>query len=160
MVADGFDQYKNSWIPFFKKTHKYDGYALLASMTFENLKNAGDSLGISIDLPNGSGSDYSSFGFANLGETLLPLSSFTDGTTQEVTFDASWLCSSYPKDATKTTGYCYHFAPKKSSDSGPNYRWTAGDTIHPLGWSNVSGQFSVWDLTEGTGSTLMNALTL
>jgi hypothetical protein len=38
-------------------------------MTFDNLKNAGDSLGISIDLPNGSGSDYSAFGFVNLGET-------------------------------------------------------------------------------------------
>ena len=129
-------------------------------MTFDNLKNAGDSLGISIDLPNGSGSDYSAFGFVNLGETQFPISTFTDGTTGEVTVDAAWLCSSYPKDDAKTTGYCYHFMPKKSSKSGPNYRWTAGDTIHPLGWSNVSGQFFVWDLTNGTGTTLMNAVTL
>ena len=53
----------------------------MASMTFDNLANEGDSLGISVDLPNGSGSDYSAFGFVNTNETYFPVSLFTDGTT-------------------------------------------------------------------------------
>ena len=50
--------------------------------------------------------------------------------------------------------------PEKSSASGPNYRWEAGDVIHPLGWSNISGNFAVWNLTDDTGTSLMNAVTL
>ena len=63
IVEAGFVEYKNSWVPFFRKTHKYDGYALLVSLDFEDLKNDGDSLGMSIQLPNGSGKDASGFGF-------------------------------------------------------------------------------------------------
>ena len=129
-------------------------------MTFDNLVNEGDSLGIAIDLPNGSCSDYSAFGFVHTNETYFPVSTFTDGTTQETSLDYAWLCSSYPKEDSKTLGYCYHFMPEKSSKSGPNYRWTANDIIYPVGWSNISGSFSVWDLTNGTGVTLMNAVTL
>ena len=50
--------------------------------------------------------------------------------------------------------------PEKSSKYGPNYRWTANDIIYPMGWSYISGSFSVFDLTNGTGVTLMNAVTL
>ena len=50
--------------------------------------------------------------------------------------------------------------PEKSRKSGPNYRWTGNDIIYPVGWSNISGSFSVWDLTNGTGVMLMNAVTL
>ena len=50
--------------------------------------------------------------------------------------------------------------PEKSSKSGSNYRWTANDTIYPWGWSNISGSFKVWDLTNNTGVELLNAATL
>ena len=65
-------------------------------MLFDNLENEGDSLGILIDLPNGSGSDYSSFGCIITNETYIPVSMFTDGTTQEVSSDLAWFCSAYP----------------------------------------------------------------
>ena len=50
--------------------------------------------------------------------------------------------------------------PEKSSRYGSNYRWTANDIIYPLGWSLISGSFSVIDITGGEGATLMNAVTL
>ena len=50
--------------------------------------------------------------------------------------------------------------PKTSSKSGPNYRWSTGDTIHPLGWSNISGSFAVWNLTDEGGAQLLSAVNL
>ena len=50
--------------------------------------------------------------------------------------------------------------PEKSSRYGSNYRWTANDIINPMGWSNTSGVYSVWNLTNGTGVMLLNAVTL
>ena len=50
--------------------------------------------------------------------------------------------------------------PEKSSKSGSNYRWSSNDTIFPYGWSNVSGNFDIWNLTTDAGAVLMNAVTL
>ncbi len=159
LVDAGFTSYKNSWVPFFYKTEKYDGYALLTSLVFDKLKSDGDLVGVSIPLPNGSGTDYSGFGWVHDSKSAsnIPISTFTDGITNQVSIDVAWLCSSYPANDAKTLGYCYHFQPEKSSDSGSNYRWSAGDSIHPVGWSNISGVMKLFDLTNGTGVTLMSA---
>ena len=77
--------YKNSRVPFAKKTHKYDGYTFYTNMIFPDLKNDGDSLGITLVLPNGSGKDATSFGFLRTNDTYAPVSMFTDGNTEKVT---------------------------------------------------------------------------
>ena len=110
IVEAGFEEYRNSKIPFFKKTHKYDGYALVASLGFDDLKNDGDQIGLAITLPNGSGKDMSGFGFVRNQTSYVPIAYFVDGVSTEVTLEPWWLCSTVPTNTTDTTlGYCYHF---------------------------------------------------
>ena len=92
-MASGLDQYENSWVPFFKKDHKYDGYCLLVKVDFEELPNDGDSFGLSVQLPNGSGKDASGFGFARItSKTYIGISYWLDGTINQTEQDDSWLC--------------------------------------------------------------------
>ena len=130
-------------------------------MTFDNLSGDGDSIGVGLILPNGSGQDFSGFGWVYRKDTASydSASYWQDGITKEVTLDASWLCSSYPdtESADKTKGYCYHFQPLKSAKQGGNYRWSANDTLAPVGWTNISGVMSIFDITSGQGATLLSA---
>ena len=51
LFDSGITQFKGKWY----KRKPYDGYTLFVGMTFENLTNDGDSIGLSIPLPNGDG---------------------------------------------------------------------------------------------------------
>ena len=158
LVEAGFEEYQNSKVPFFRKRHKYDGYALVASLSFDDLKNDGDNIGLYVTLPNGSGKDWSGFGFERNSTGYIPISYFVDGETGNVTLDPWWLCSTMPTEKQgQTFGYCYHFQPKKSSKKGGNFRWSSGDVILPMGWTNTSGVVKQFDLTNGTGVTLLGA---
>ena len=68
------------------------------SLVFDNLSSDGDSIGLALSLPNGSGQDYSGaeFVYNEKTSTYTSISSFTDGISGKKSVDDAWLCSSVP----------------------------------------------------------------
>ena len=56
LYDSGITQFLGKWW-----NRDYDGYTLFFSLIFDNLISDGDSIGISIPLPNGDGSDLTGF---------------------------------------------------------------------------------------------------
>ncbi len=148
----GITQFKGKW---FKRP--YDGYTLFVAMAFDNLIADGDSIGVTIPLPNGDGTDLTNFGFTyNLAQNNYKYTSyFYSGSTGEVTPDHAWVCDTNAVDTSSSVGSCFHFQPEESDEVGPNYRWSYGDIIHPQGWTNISGNFKVFDIADSKGATLL-----
>ena len=128
-------------------------------MIYDNLIADGDSIGISIPLPNGDGSDLTGFGitYNMVTDSSTVGSYFYSGATAKMTSDHAWICNVRPMDATHTMSTCFHFQPKSSDEVGSNYRWSAGDPIYPQGWTNINGQLQLYDITNGSGATLLSA---
>ena len=102
----GIPQFKGKW---WKKP--YDGYTLFLGMAFDNLNADGDSIGVTIPLPNGDGTDLTNFGFTyNLADDSYDYQSyFYSGSTGEMTPDKAWICDTNSKDTSSTVGSCFHF---------------------------------------------------
>ena len=153
-------EYKNSKLPFFKKSHKYDGYLFDVCLNFDDLKGDGDIISMAILLPNGSGEDLSMFGWVfKVGTGYVPFSKFVDGVTGEVTDDNWWICTTYPEEpwyAARTTGLCTHPQPVMSASSGGNYRWSAYDTALFIVATVIDGTAYAYDV-DNTGVVLLSA---
>ena len=96
IVKAGAKDYKNHIFG-----QKFDGYSLFVGMYFDNLKNDGDTIGVALPLPNGSGEDLSGFGFKYDAKTTnyVGFSYFVpSGVSADLTIDSSWLCGSAPMD--------------------------------------------------------------
>ena len=80
-------------------------------MIYDNLIADGDSIGLSIPLPNGDGTDLTTFGaMYNLAtDDYETFSELYTGETGEMTKDNAWFCHAKPMDTTHTVNSCFHF---------------------------------------------------
>ena len=80
-------------------------------MIFDNLMSDGDSIGFSIPLPNGDGTDLTGFSVTYDMETDSSTvgSYLVTGATNEITDDHAWICDVKPMDTTHTVVSCFHF---------------------------------------------------
>ncbi len=81
-------------------------------MIYDNLTADGDSIGLSIPLPNGDGSDLTGFGMTyNIAhDSTTNFSYLYTGSTGEMTNDISaWFCNVKKMDTTHRVSSCFHF---------------------------------------------------
>lgn len=140
-----------------------DGYAFLIGLEFEDLPDVGDSVGLTIELPNSAAGD--STGFAWVKNEMYPYTGYSfywDNTNSEAIYDETWLCDAAAPDSEELfpaliEGYCYNFLPVKNGP-GAQYRFTPKDLVKTYGWYNFSSSLEVFTLSEST--VLMGAFAL